>query len=239
MSAADRPFINNATRREREEVLRNEQQLKRERAGDREPTTLHALSRLGQDEEGGRFAEARYVSGSEAATNMPRLPESSPWASDSVGVEPPTGEDITAMNPVGEFWEVERSIAEQELGEPAGASTHPACQNLELQSALEAGSPPDLEVDTGVPSTCPPKRPAGTGVLSTSIPSTELAGDSASLALAGTVGSAATSPPASVETSPANPPQPDDGLDVPRRSDGFPMSSHSVKSSTKMARRKL
>ena len=92
------------TQADKLEHVRNEQKLRR---GDREPTTLHALSRLGQDEEpGGRFAEARYVSGSEAATNMPRLPESSPWAGDGVGVEPPTGEEIAAMNPVGEFWEV-------------------------------------------------------------------------------------------------------------------------------------
>jgi hypothetical protein len=64
MSAADRPFINDATQREKQEVLRSEQKLKR---GDREPTTLHALSRLGQDEEpAGRFAQARYLSGSES-----------------------------------------------------------------------------------------------------------------------------------------------------------------------------
>jgi hypothetical protein len=72
--------FNNASRKEREEVLRNEKRL---RKGDREASTYLAQSMAGLDESdprGGRYAnQERYVTGSEAATRYP--PASSPWSS--------------------------------------------------------------------------------------------------------------------------------------------------------------
>jgi hypothetical protein len=135
-------YNNPATREEKAEALRNEQRLKR--GGDREPTTLHELSRLGQDEEGsGRFAPDRYVTGSQAATKYPRQDNASPWsgAGADPGLEPPIGIDVSAVDPVGEQFEIDRSISEQEIGGPVGASAIPRDQELK-KSAPEAGSPP-------------------------------------------------------------------------------------------------
>ena len=222
----DYDFKNNATRKEREELL-HESML---------PTTYHRLAGL-DDQLGGRFRVKESVAGEEKATDYPKQPEGSPWSAQAdVGVEPPTGEEIAAMSPTGEFFEVQRSIAEQELGEPAGASTHPACQNQELRVALEAGSPPDLEVDPGVPSTCPAKRPAGTGVLSTSIPSTKSAdlaenrrssGSPAAAVVPGLAVSSPASPERGPRPSSSSPDDvdPPDGLEgLERRSDGTPLS---------------
>jgi hypothetical protein len=209
MTAADRPFINDASRLEKAEIHANERKLKR--AGDREPTTLHALSRLGQDEEpSGRFAEARYVTGSEPSTQYPAA--APPWQSQSdAGLEPPLNQDVNFVEPVGEAFEVEASIAEQEeLGGEPGAITQSRVpdQELHIIGALEGSPPPSL---TG---TTAPADPPFSAVKPIQ-------------ALAPCVG----------ETVPVNPTpeQPDDGLDVPRRSDGFPMSSHAVKPRRKLA----
>jgi hypothetical protein len=68
------------------------------------------------NDSGGRFAVIGKptVIGSEPSAQYPTLPSSSPWAADPVGVEPPTGVEIGAMEPVGEGFEVERSLAEIE-----------------------------------------------------------------------------------------------------------------------------
>jgi hypothetical protein len=60
---------------ERRAVLSNEQKLP---AGDYEPTTLHAMSRLSNDLEG-RHSARDYISGSELATDYPSI-SSGPWA---------------------------------------------------------------------------------------------------------------------------------------------------------------
>jgi hypothetical protein len=185
-------FNNNASQREKQEVLRNERKLK---GGDRDATTYHALSRLGQDEEGGgRFAQARYVTGSEPSTRYPAA--SSPWtAGNDAGLEMPTGVPIDQMEPVGEQFEIEASIAEQELGEPTDAVAReiPSCAKQSLVSAARVGSPPPL---TGAQQ-APTEVAAFTRVVETA---------------------------ASVNTAPP------DGLDdVPRRSDGWPLSSHTIK----------
>jgi hypothetical protein len=125
MSATDRPFINDATQREKQEVLRSEQKL---RKGDRQATTYHAQAMAGLDEPGGRFAQARYVTGQEPGTNYPRLPESSPWSGDQVPPEEPLGVAIDAQEPVGEFFEVEASLA---------ASSNPALSQRVRTASVE------------------------------------------------------------------------------------------------------
>jgi hypothetical protein len=100
MTNATRPFINNATRKEREELLR-EAQL---------PTTYHHLAGL-DDDLGGRFRVKETIAGEQAATQYPRQPEASPWAGDPVGLEPPLGVEINAQEPTGEAHEIEKSLA--------------------------------------------------------------------------------------------------------------------------------
>jgi hypothetical protein len=51
---------------------------------------------------GGRFATLALPT-----VEVPRLPEGSPWHHDAVGVEPPLGFSVNAMEPVGEPHEVE------------------------------------------------------------------------------------------------------------------------------------
>jgi hypothetical protein len=59
-------------------------------------------------ETGGRWAKPTI--------GVPELPAASPWSRDPVGIEPPLGIDVNAMEPVGEHHEVERSLraAQQE-----------------------------------------------------------------------------------------------------------------------------
>jgi hypothetical protein len=70
---------------------------------------------------GGRFAEAArrerlakpQIVGTEPSARYPHLPASSPWAGpDLVGVEPPLGVEINALEPVGEPHEVAASLGE-------------------------------------------------------------------------------------------------------------------------------
>jgi hypothetical protein len=205
-------FINNAIQRERAEIVREERKLRR---GDRDASTYHAQAMAGLDEPGGRWAQSRYVSGSEPSTRYPAA--SSPWSSSAdVGVEPPTGEDINFVAPVGEAHEIEASIAEQETGAPeTGAITQSRVPNRKSpgSSSEVAGAPPTLDATEQAHSYAEQYRAGSAHELHSvaSSHSTKLAASS-------------------------NPP--DDGLnDVPRRSDGWPMSSHAIKPSTK--RRKL
>ncbi len=194
MTAHTRPYTNPSTNEEKAEALRNEQRLRKQEAS--KPTTLHALSRLGQDEEpAGRFAQARYITGSEAATKYPAA--STPWTAQAdPGVEAPLGYSVNDLEPTGEAHEVEQSLA---IGEPeTGAITHPACLNQPLKSAAEvSGSPPEL---------------AGDSVsLTPAVAEAPL--------VASPTASVETSP-----ANPLN--APDDGLpDCPRRIDGTPMSN--------------
>jgi hypothetical protein len=64
-------------------------------------------------DEGGRFAVSdqppRHVVGS---TPAPRYPAGPNWSADPTGVEPPLGVPIDQMEPVGEAFEVAKSLAE-------------------------------------------------------------------------------------------------------------------------------
>jgi hypothetical protein len=219
MSAAARPYTNPATQREKQEIFRNEQQkLKR---GDREPTTLHQLSRLGLDEEPqGRFAQSRHISGSAPSVEYPAA--SSPWtAGNDAGLEPPLNQDVNFVEPCGEQWEIERELGGLEAGAMAQGTHAPPCVSIDspLENAVEVSSPPL------------PQRAS---------PHAEQRRSSAKLDADGhAISTPAVSIPTTVETdSVANPAQPDDGLDdVPRRADGWPLSSHAP--APKPKRRKL
>jgi hypothetical protein len=101
---------NDRTQAERRAVLKN----------DRAPTTYHQLAGVDQAlEGGGRFGKVEYISGSEPSSQYPRLPALSPWSgSGDVGLEPPTGVAIDAMEAVGTPAEVSASLSQ--FAEPAG-----------------------------------------------------------------------------------------------------------------------
>jgi hypothetical protein len=198
MSAADRPFINQSTQREKEEVLRNERKLK---SGDRQSTTYHAQAMAGLDEPGGRFSEARYVSGSEPSTNMPRLPANSPWAHDPVPPEEPLGYSVNDLEPTGEAHEL--GFGGQETGGNAGPHLPLRPNRKSTESASEVScSPPPLAGD------------------SVSLTPTNAVGSAAASSPAALRRSPATPLPE----------QPDDGLpdNIARRDDGWPLS-HTIK----------
>jgi hypothetical protein len=48
------------------------------------------------------------------STPIPHYPQGPAWCADPSGVEPPLGVDINEMQPTGEVFEVERSIAAQD-----------------------------------------------------------------------------------------------------------------------------
>ena len=86
------------TQREKAEVLRNDTYFRRAAVG------------LDLDSPGGRFRSEEAISGTTPAVHYPKLPSSSPWASDNVGVEPPLGVSIEDQQPTGEAFEVDRSL---------------------------------------------------------------------------------------------------------------------------------
>jgi hypothetical protein len=80
----------------------------------------HAASEAGLAR--GRFTarEKSEVIGAEPV-RYPRLPETSPWATEPVGQEPPLGLDVNAVEPCGTYFEIQQSI------ERSGASGCPPC----------------------------------------------------------------------------------------------------------------
>ena len=65
---------------------------------------------------GGRYGVINkpIVSGNEAATKYPRLPEGNPWSGTAdMGTEPFTGYAIDEQEPVGEAFEVQKSMQGQ------------------------------------------------------------------------------------------------------------------------------
>lgn len=92
----------------------DEQKERRALAGSTNVTTTYhqrAQVELGLDDAAGRFGKPSVVTGSEPAVRYPRLPASSPWASDPVPNEEPLGVDVNALEPVGTAAEIEASLA--------------------------------------------------------------------------------------------------------------------------------
>jgi hypothetical protein len=101
-----------------------EQRERRELAGSTTTTTYFRQSQIHQDLDapGGRFREKETTVGADLVPQYPRLPSSSPWSGDPVGVEPPLGIDVNFQEPCGEAFEVERSL----LAAPAIPGSPPA-----------------------------------------------------------------------------------------------------------------
>lgn len=102
--------MTDATQAEQREALRNDTYLRR---------AMNDAS----DEAGGRFAKTTKTTVNGAAPTVEYPAAAGPWSSDCTQVppEPPLGYSIEAHEPVGEAFEVERSLAS--LGEveaPAG-----------------------------------------------------------------------------------------------------------------------
>ncbi len=89
-----KPFINNATMREKAAILKNDVRV----------NTLQgrAIAELEMTERG-RFARQANVTAAESA---PVAFPAAPWTRTSVPDEPPLGVDINAHEPVGEHFEV-------------------------------------------------------------------------------------------------------------------------------------
>jgi hypothetical protein len=92
-------------------------------------------------EDGGRFAKPSTVIGSDGP---PEYPMAAPnWSPQAVGVEPPLGIDVNAMEPVGEEFEVAASL---ECLERAAQEASP--QSLDAKPARgAAGSLDTSEVE--------------------------------------------------------------------------------------------
>ena len=107
------PFNNNSSLAERQALLRQEHKLN-------EPATLFARARAGLDDTdvpGGRYAAQQAHFPGEGS-----YPAAAEWTRDGVGLEPPSGIDINALEPCGTFAEVQRS--EFANSEPNPASQH-------------------------------------------------------------------------------------------------------------------
>ena len=87
----------------------------------RRGTYLNHGQAAANDELGGRFAVLNkpLVSGNEAATKYPCLPEGNPWSGTvDMGAEPFTGYAIDQQEPTGEAFEIAQSI--EKTSSPCG-----------------------------------------------------------------------------------------------------------------------
>ncbi len=142
------PYSNPSTNEDKAEALHNEQRL---RKGDREATTLHKLGSL-SDDLGGRYA---VEAGQTKAVDYPPINEG-PYSNNQPQVPPemPLGVAIDQMETTGEFWEIQRSIAQGELG--------PDASRVDQQS-LEADQSPSSPAEKRE-ATCPaPHASTGDG----------------------------------------------------------------------------
>jgi hypothetical protein len=87
------------------------QKEKRALAGSTAATTYFKQSQVAEElESTGRFTAKPSTVGSEPAVRYPRLPSSSPWSSDPVGLEPALGYSVHDMLPTGEVAEISASL---------------------------------------------------------------------------------------------------------------------------------
>jgi hypothetical protein len=135
MSAADRPYTNQSTRRDKAEALKADTYFNR------------AQIDADLDAPGGRFREKETITGSQASTKYPCQDSASPWSGGGAdpGVEPPLGVEINAQEPVGEAHEIEASLA---------ASSNPALsQQVRTASVEDDGAASQLAEAVGSDST--------------------------------------------------------------------------------------
>jgi hypothetical protein len=117
-------------RRHRELAAEIERRRGRHRSAEpRQATTLRDMANVDAmlDAQAGRFAQATVVAGSDPATMYPKMPASSPWASDPVPPESSLGYEIDALEPIGEPHELRASMAgiAPPVPHPGGAVAEP------------------------------------------------------------------------------------------------------------------
>jgi hypothetical protein len=148
---ASRPYSNDTSQEVREQVLRNDQRTRKpyspRKIYEDEPTTFQSWAQADAGIPRGRFTEIEKVSvvGSTASPSQyPAVP-----MHDTTGIEPPTGEDINAMEPVGTAKEIKASIERSLGGDPA---TGPPTPDQSAHPVRFTGSSPtDLtELDDGL-----------------------------------------------------------------------------------------
>jgi hypothetical protein len=90
-----------------------EQKLRKSLAGSTGSFTYHSRAEADlQLENQGRHAKGATVTGSARVPQVPRQPEGSPWHSDIVPPEEPTGIDINAQEPTGNYHEIAESVSD-------------------------------------------------------------------------------------------------------------------------------
>jgi hypothetical protein len=92
-------FRNDASQKEREQVLRNDQRV-------RSGSTFQSRAIAEADDVRGRWAEINK-SNVVGATPTPQYPAGPNWSVDPTGIEPPLNIDVNAVEPCGEKFEVE------------------------------------------------------------------------------------------------------------------------------------
>jgi hypothetical protein len=99
---------------DRKEVLENDRRVREQ------GSTYLAHT---HDDEGGRWAKPSMVVGT---TPTPQYPGAAPaWAHDPSGVEPPLNYQIDALEPVGTFQEIQKSLSEP--AQPSFAGSEGDC----------------------------------------------------------------------------------------------------------------
>jgi hypothetical protein len=104
-------FNNNSDQKERRAIIKND------------AATLHQFAQSEANEISGRWAKPQTVNASRPVVNYPAGPN---WSVDPTGPEPPLNQDVNAMEPCGQPWEVEASLD----------------RNFGLQRSLQDGAPP-------------------------------------------------------------------------------------------------
>jgi hypothetical protein len=161
-------FFNPAAWREKAEELRNRQRLREPP----EPSCYHQMAASGVDltlsAEGSAVG---YVTGSEEAVPMPRLPEGNPWAGGGdVGLQPPLGESVEFVEPIGTLAEQIRAaevLRARELADAVGSAGSSSLKGGGDDPSMTASAIPALaEVVPSpagaVPSSVAPQVPAVT-----------------------------------------------------------------------------
>jgi hypothetical protein len=100
-------FNNNSSQAERKQVLKD---------------TMFNRASSEANEIGGRWSKPTQVNASQPVVNYPAGPN---WSVDPTGPEPPLNQDVNAMEPCGQPWEIEKSLDER----------------FELQRSLRDGVP--------------------------------------------------------------------------------------------------
>ena len=103
--------------------------------------TLHTRAVAEANMIGGRWATESQTRVVGSGVEYPQLPPDSPWRDDPVPVEPPLGINVDEMVPVGEAFEVERSLRESSAGMNDPSLGSPTSGELR---ALMPAPPPTL-----------------------------------------------------------------------------------------------